>query len=405
MKNTKEKKDRPFFSVVIPTRNRPEYLYECIYSVLHQSFKEIECILSDNFNDERTYEAIQPFLDDPRFKYIRTTAELNMMEHWEWASRQASGKYVLILADRKVLYPNGLKKARHTLLRYPDITTCSMGVKLYEDTKKTLGWSVKTGKTRLFRTEELISNFLQEDIYGTSTLDVYFPKTLNSFYLNSYVAMVREQYGSYFNLPGVTTPDYSSFMINCALNESTLYIGENVILKQGESVSNGRIFVIGDYTGHLSSLRNPDPYNNMPLHAPFTANLLFSDFLQIKKIIGGHLSTKEIDWENYLYICLREYYLFKKDSPLIDTTAKLLFIQEWEKAAAALLSAGKITQPALDGMTQRVLVSLAKQPHKRVLSTLHLQIRDYMIHHYGHLEIVNKIFPHRFDNALQAAGF
>ena len=45
---------KPFFSIVIPTKNRPELLRDAIRSVLLQNFDDYELIVSDNFNDERT---------------------------------------------------------------------------------------------------------------------------------------------------------------------------------------------------------------------------------------------------------------------------------------------------------------------------------------------------------------
>ena len=47
---------QPFFSIVIPTKNRPEYLRESIQSVLLQDFTDYELIVSDNFNDKTLIE-------------------------------------------------------------------------------------------------------------------------------------------------------------------------------------------------------------------------------------------------------------------------------------------------------------------------------------------------------------
>jgi hypothetical protein len=41
----------PRFSVVVPTRNRPQYLKDAVLSILEQSFPDFELIVSDNSGD------------------------------------------------------------------------------------------------------------------------------------------------------------------------------------------------------------------------------------------------------------------------------------------------------------------------------------------------------------------
>ncbi len=47
--------EKPFFSVVLPTLNRAEYLPFAIESVLNQTFEDLELIVSNNSStDHRT---------------------------------------------------------------------------------------------------------------------------------------------------------------------------------------------------------------------------------------------------------------------------------------------------------------------------------------------------------------
>ena len=43
----------PFFTVAIPTKNRPARLRDAIRSVLEQSFQDFELIVSDNSDDDQ----------------------------------------------------------------------------------------------------------------------------------------------------------------------------------------------------------------------------------------------------------------------------------------------------------------------------------------------------------------
>ena len=118
----------PFFTIVIPTKNRPVLLKDAIQSVLWQNYTDFELIVSDNFNDVATQEVIASFSNHPKFRSVRTEHELNMIDHWEFATKHAVGKYVIVLADRKVLYQNALKKITKAIKKFPDINAFSVGV-------------------------------------------------------------------------------------------------------------------------------------------------------------------------------------------------------------------------------------------------------------------------------------
>lgn len=396
----------PFFSVVIPTKGRPEYVGDAIYSVLHQSFTDVECIVSDNFNTPDTYDAIAPFLSDARVKYLRTDSELNMMENWEWASTHATGKYVMVLADRKVLYKETLTQAARIIEDYPGANVFTVGVKMYNDIENKLGWSPGFRSTGKISTHSLMNNFLHQDYFNAYvTLDRYFPKTLNGIYKNDFARHVRERFGSYFNLPGVMTPDYSSFFVNCAFNEYSVHIGISAILTQGELISNGRNFGNGNYHGHMNALRTKDPFTLVPIKAPYTYNLLTSDMLHVQQALRGSLLEYNINWYNYLYNCLREYYLYKEKSTCIDVTVKNFFLLEWQLGMNNLLEEGKISNSDVARIRKDVRESLKPNPLSKNLFDFPLHFRDFVINKYGNLEIVNKIFPHRYASVLEAAGF
>jgi hypothetical protein len=108
MKNIISTEIRPFFTIVIPTMNRPQLLKSAIKSVLLQTFDDYELIVSDNSNEKRCFkqneETIAEWHADHRFKYIKPMKWMNMPDHWEFATNQASGNYVVILTDRHVLF-------------------------------------------------------------------------------------------------------------------------------------------------------------------------------------------------------------------------------------------------------------------------------------------------------------
>ena len=89
---------KPFFSVVIPTRDRAKLIPFAMRSVLNQTFSDFEIIVSDNFSSDDTAEAAREF-NDQRIKYFKSDHALSLGESWEFALSHATGEYVIFLSD------------------------------------------------------------------------------------------------------------------------------------------------------------------------------------------------------------------------------------------------------------------------------------------------------------------
>jgi hypothetical protein len=67
----------PFFSIVMPTRNRASLLSLAVRTAVMQSFDDFEIIVSDNHSEDGTQQAVAPFISS-RVKYVRTPQVLAM---------------------------------------------------------------------------------------------------------------------------------------------------------------------------------------------------------------------------------------------------------------------------------------------------------------------------------------
>ncbi len=91
----------PFFSIIIPTRNRYETLLYAIRTVLNQDYESFELIISDN-SDPINYhklELINEYIVDQRIQYYRTPSVLSMSDNWEFAVSKSKGEFVIIFGD------------------------------------------------------------------------------------------------------------------------------------------------------------------------------------------------------------------------------------------------------------------------------------------------------------------
>lgn len=99
----------PFFSIIIPTRDRPEVVRDIIQSIINQSFEDFEIIVCDNYLHKSAKKVVESFVDE-RIKYFTPQRPLSMIENWEYALTLASGKYLSVLGDKCALLPSALLK-------------------------------------------------------------------------------------------------------------------------------------------------------------------------------------------------------------------------------------------------------------------------------------------------------
>lgn len=107
------------FSVLIPTRNRLEFLKYAIASVLQQDEADFEIIISDNFSEENIQDYINS-LDDPRIKYFRTDAFVPVTDNWNNALEKSSGDWIVMLGDDDCLMKGYFSTINKLLAQFPD---------------------------------------------------------------------------------------------------------------------------------------------------------------------------------------------------------------------------------------------------------------------------------------------
>jgi glycosyltransferase involved in cell wall biosynthesis len=110
----------PKVSVLIPTFNSAEYVGEAIQSVLDQTFRDFEIIISDNASADNTEEIVKKFRD-PRIGYFRSNVNVEMGINWNRCLVLAKGRYVALLCADDIWLPLFLEKSVEILETYPGI--------------------------------------------------------------------------------------------------------------------------------------------------------------------------------------------------------------------------------------------------------------------------------------------
>lgn len=94
---------KPFFSITIPTYNRPADLKKAIKSFLCQNFTDYEIVISDNSENNDSERICRSFKDN-RIKYSRNTTNIGFARNLYKVIKQASGKYIFLFGDDDLVF-------------------------------------------------------------------------------------------------------------------------------------------------------------------------------------------------------------------------------------------------------------------------------------------------------------
>ena len=344
---------RPFFSVVIPTRNRAALAEDAIRSTLRQDFADFELIVSDNSDasdDGRTAALLAALPPGQRIACIRPATPVSMPDHWELATLGATGEYVLVLSDRSVLKRNALSSIATAIRAVPTPPgACAWRWSLFDDQ---LGIEFADQPAGNSRGSELLPSSRLIDAFAACdrAFPYCLPRGLNSCYRHDVGARLRERYGRLFQ---PVTPDFFSAFLLLAELPDILYIDQSLFLSQGLSSSNGGDAYQTTTTHYLASLGPGAWTARGPIKAHLVEGAIMEDFLAVKALAGGNLRDVEPDWPAYFGLCYREL-SEKRGSARVAPAELAAMFEEWSSAVAAL-------PPSEQQRTRQIVRSMWRQ--------------------------------------------
>lgn len=101
----------PIVSIGMPIFNSEKTLRAVIESLLCQSFRSFELIISDNYSTDATSKICQEYTNiDPRIIYIRQAANIGPARNFQYVFERATGKYFLWAAGDDLRSADFLKE-------------------------------------------------------------------------------------------------------------------------------------------------------------------------------------------------------------------------------------------------------------------------------------------------------
>ena len=110
---------KPLLSILIPTRNRANYVRYAIQSALNIPSDRVEVLVSENHGADDGLAVCQSF-NDPRLRVMRPDSPLPMHENWEMLLKESTGEWVTFIGDDDAIMPHAVKQLEHVGQKYPE---------------------------------------------------------------------------------------------------------------------------------------------------------------------------------------------------------------------------------------------------------------------------------------------
>jgi glycosyltransferase involved in cell wall biosynthesis len=115
-------------TIFIMSYNRPEFLSEALDSVLNQTYKSMEVILSDNSTDNRVEKLMS--LRYPKVKYIKRTPSLDVLSHHNALIDDVKTEFVTFFHDDDILEAGYAEKLTQLLVSNENLSAVASDARL-----------------------------------------------------------------------------------------------------------------------------------------------------------------------------------------------------------------------------------------------------------------------------------
>jgi|GEM_PF-6603463 len=307
----------PYFSVVIPTRNRPHFLKYALISLQKQSFEDFEVIVSDNSDDHQEAVTLVQGMNDPRFKVVCTPSVLSMSDNFNYGVSHANGRYVSTIADKTLLLPGALEKVYSIVSKDPSIDVINWlsdwyGFKdegnswegfymtqqdFYEPVIYDLEEELKFRLSFLIKRTELKRRYFRGQIYY-------------GFYSRELIERIKQKVGKVFH---DLNPDHTSLLFGFLYSKKSYDIGMSLSMmfvtklsngnKGQESLEEGKKYISQSLDCSFEKFLENLPFP--PFYQAIT-NVIAYDFIQMLDLTGHTHLKKYINYDNLSLRVLEE---------------------------------------------------------------------------------------------------
>lgn len=233
----------PRFTVIIPQKNRAEYLIHTLKTCIIQDYPNFEIIVSDDCSEDNSVKVVSELIEiDPRIKLYAHKKHMGMRDNFEFALSKVETGYVMALGGDDALVPGCIWKMNEILsstqrelltwtpagFTYPDVE--GEGNFFYIKRQKHHG-------VKFIKSEDFLNKLAETFLYQIDECPMLFMKAVASINLINRVKS-RTADGSFYYC---ATPDGFSGVVlageveDYAFTSEPLSIGGSSVKSQGRN--------------------------------------------------------------------------------------------------------------------------------------------------------------------------
>ncbi len=123
----------PIITIGIPVYNGEKFIQKCIESVLQQTYRNFELIISDNASIDSTTDICNKFLKkDDRIKFFKQNKNMGANWNFNFLLEKSIGKYFVWVAADNIILPEFIEKSIAELESQEKIVGCISKIKIDE---------------------------------------------------------------------------------------------------------------------------------------------------------------------------------------------------------------------------------------------------------------------------------
>jgi len=298
--------DNPFFSILIPSYNRPNELKRCLESVLQSDFTDFEIIVSDDNSprQDEVAEVVSSFGSE-KIRFFKQPHNLREPDNKNFLVKKTTGKFNIVLGDDDTLCERSLHFLYEHISCNPMSDIYGFGYNIVDEDGNLISTYASTKTVLLNKTR---SRFLVLAA-GLLPMSLFHPATFCC------------KAGLEIEIPyrnDVGIGEDLCFLIQAVLNNHSIQIVPEVLfnwrkVQDVESISQGN--QSAQFLASFESKRRiykflvSDPTNELQIHKHissirFRFNFMYLELLRLKSIesidLRQHMDEEMID--EFLYI-------------------------------------------------------------------------------------------------------
>lgn len=327
-------KDYPLFTVIIPQKNRAEYLIHTLRTCMIQDYPNCEFIVADDCSDDNSVEMIRELQKkDSRIKLIAHDRHVGMRDNFESALAAVRPGYVIALGGDDGLVPGCIWRM-YELIRETGTQLLCWRTPYFmyavdeKDIARFVIPKVKENGYRWIKSEDFLNKIARSFIYQIPECPMFYMKGVVSTELVNRVK-ARTADGCFYYCP---TPDGFSGVVLAGEVEKYVYTNEPLSIAGISKKSQGMNYHRNDeqskkeaqefFNDNIRRTMHKDlasqPYS--PLETLMTADYL----LTARDLPGWPGKFEMFKWENLLRVTFSKFVHGKWENEVLIRELRIL---------------------------------------------------------------------------------